>query len=367
MIVFLGNGRCYHTFDWIRAIERNRPDLEWVMITDLIESEGYPSQIKPEDLVLSLMIVDRFLMRNLNRAANIWRNALRFVLLPMQVIMLKRRLSKIEYDFIHAHTMYYVVLARLAGLNVIGTPQGSEILVRPWKSKIYKAFCAWGLRGCSLVTVDSEAMRRGVMAISGRDAVVVQNGVQTDVLESYRKRNLERDLLVSFRGVTSLYRIEDFFIAACSSDSISSIQMFYPFCDEEYKQTLLNTYQRKLLVEDLGRLSQEDMYSMFSRALLAISIPSSDSSPRSVYEAIFSGAVVAVSNLDWLTGLTKCMRERVIVVNLNDSKWLEKALTTASVIVKKEYIPSNEAIEKFDENRSLFLFTQNHYTKTPCQ
>lgn len=113
---------------------------------------------------------------------------------------------------------------------------------------------------------------------------------------------------------------------------------------------------QKLMIthdDDLGRLDKNDMYRLLSESFLVISIPESDSSPRSVYESIFSGCCVAVTYNQWIESLPQCMKNRLFIVDLDDPLWLEKAFEFAKKCVLVPYVPSEEALEMFDQRKSI--------------
>ena len=62
----------------------------------------------------------------------------------------------------------------------------------------------------------------------------------------------------------------------------------YPSFDNTY----LNEVKRYLKPFDklLGKVEKAKLFSLMSNSIATISIPISDSSPKSVYESIFSGA-----------------------------------------------------------------------------
>ena len=49
----------------------------------------------------------------------------------------------------------------------------------------------------------------------------------------------------------------------------------------------------------LGYLKYEDMQLYYNACDLVVSVPSSDSSPKSVYEAMFCGRPIVISDLEW--------------------------------------------------------------------
>ena len=69
-----------------------------------------------------------------------------------------------------------------------------------------------------------------------------------------------------------------------------------------------------------------------SNSIATISIPISDSSPRSVYESIFSGAPTILQDNPYQDFMTDSMKSRVITINITDMKnshWLSKSIKEA--------------------------------------
>lgn len=95
------------------------------------------------------------------------------------------------------------------------------------------------------------------------------------------------------------------------------------------------------------------MYQIFSEARLVISIPLSDSSPRSVYEAIFCGAPVAICHNRYYDILPDDMKSRMILIDLDNPDWFELALTEADVLIQSEPEFSAETWDMFDQRASL--------------
>ena len=96
-----------------------------------------------------------------------------------------------------------------------------------------------------------------------------------------------------------------------------------------------------------------NMYTLFHESKMIISIPSSDSSPRSVYEAIFCGSPVCITHHPYYDSLPDCIKERIVLVDLNDKNWFIFALEKAKVIAKNEFSPTEEAIDLFDQRKSF--------------
>ena len=97
------------------------------------------------------------------------------------------------------------------------------------------------------------------------------------------------------------------------------------------------------------------------KAKLAISIPISDSSPRSVYEAIFCGCIVAVTDGEWVSQLPACMASRVIAVDVQSKTWLQDAIDYCDSNINFHYVPSAQALDLFDQKRSMARFYKEIY------
>ena len=357
-IVFLCGARDFHAFDWYQSALKANIHPKPIILTDLIAGEGFKQLVNGDDIVSKLLILDKWLPRKQSAAANIWRNALKAFVFPIQVLLIRRFASKHQPCIYYAHSMYYIWLAWAARIKFIGTPQGSDILVKPYKSRIFWLLSRWSIRSALFVTVDSSRMAHGVKLIANVTPMVLQNGIDIASLkETISLHAVNQDCasnrIISFRGFTPLYRIREVLLARNSSKKYSNtgIDFIYPFYEESY---LRNVSSLRLGHDTLmGRIEREEMYSLFHNSLLCISIPSSDSSPRSVYEAIFCGAAVAVSDQGYIYDLPCSMRERIIVVNLDDPDWLDLAIDQAYSLRPKRFEPCEEALTTFDQLRSF--------------
>lgn len=350
-IVILGGARDYHALDWYRTVKKLMPDTHVVLLTDLIGGEGFDVIVNETDHVEKLFIIDEFLFRGQSKAGNIWRNIFKLLVLPIQIFYLKKYKQKHPDSVFHAHPMYYMFLCWLSGIEFIGSPQGDEILIRPYRSKLYRYFAKKALQAAKYVTVDSVNMQKGIEQLSGVQALVYQYGIDVESLQQLQ--STKRDKIASIRGMLPLYRIQEIIEARNRSKILSHepISFIYPYYDEAYY-----TRMKKILIsndKDLGRLDKDAMYQLLLQSFLVVSIPESDSSPRSVYESIFLGCCVAVTYNPWIESLPQCMKNRLFIVDWDDPLWLEKAFEFAKKCVLVPYVPSEEALEMFDQRRSI--------------
>lgn len=355
-LVFLCGARDFHAMDWYKSAKENLPEVEITIVTDLIAGEGYKKIITKDDNVYKLFILDNFLFKKQSSIGNKWRNLLKLIVLPIQILLLKRFEKRNRNCVYYAHSMYYLVLARAARVEYVGTPQGSDILVKPLRSKFYKSFAKYGLNKAKSITVDSVNMQKGVKKLVERDALIIQNGIDIKTIKEFLSshsnlnNSQERKGILSIRGYTALYRINDILAIRNKANINENITFSYPFQDVLYKSENVNLIRNDDI--DLGTVEKSGMYQQMLSAKLVISIPISDSSPRSVYEAIFCGAPVAITYNSYYDILPECMKKRIIIVDINDDKWLEKAIRQAEIINMTDYIPSKEALIMFDQIES---------------
>jgi hypothetical protein len=350
-IVFLCGAKDFHAMDKFRLTSKFLKPRQVMLLTDTVQGEGQMTLIEEDDVVHYLVVIDRFTFSSQSSFANIWRNIIKLVLLPLQVIQLKRFYKKYPDCIFHAVPMYYMLLCYLANVPFVGTPQGSEILVRPQKSSLYRKYAIKSLKAATYVIVDSINMQRKVKELSNVDALILKNGFST--LDAQKAANLSgnRKRVLSMRGLSPNYRIHKLLEARDTLTENVPFTFVYPAVEIDYRQKIVE--YMKLEDEDFGRVGRDRLYTIFGETLLAISIPESDSSPRSVYECIFAGACVAVSYSPYIDELPKCMRDRIYLVNLDDTDWLGNALAFAKGVVKIPYIPTEEALNMCDENRTI--------------
>jgi hypothetical protein len=356
-VVFLCGARDFHAMDWyresLRVIERPKPAI----LTDLISSEGFSKLINDRDLVYRLFLLDYFLPHKESTFSRIWRRLLKIIFFPVQVILVRRLNRKLSHPIFYAHSMYYIWLAWASQVHYAATPQGSDILIKPNISKIFFLLSKFSLRSAVCITVDSQQMVEGVYRLSGKKALLIQNGIDLKSIGEIKDRSPnwgeKRLKITSFRGFDKNYQIEKILESRKCTNEIQdhAVTFAFPFVEYAY----LSLLKTELINNDeiVGRLSREELYELFSNSFLAVSIPVSDSSPRSVYEAIFCGTIVAVTWNSYIVDLPTCMQRRLIIVDLNNKNWLLESVKLARILIQEPFLPSPEALECFDQSRAF--------------
>jgi hypothetical protein len=351
IVIFVCGAMDYHSMDWFHEVKSIAIECEVFLATDIVGDRNASDLTNSGDKVVKLFDINKFLLKRQSRIADIWRNFVKLASTPIQIIELRKLKKQYPEALFHAHSMYYIFLCWYARLKFIATPMGSDVLVRPDKSKLYRYMTKRSLQAAYLITVDSLKMKEKVKELSGRDSELIQNGIDVRMITSYINNEALRKGLVSIRGFYPNYQIEKLMDAREQSNSHPAITFIYPFYEEEYRKSIQKKMQKE--DKDLGLLPKQELYKLLAGTLLVVSIPESDSSPRSVYESIFCGCCVAVSYSPWIHTMPACMQARIILVNLDEKGWLDNALNSAKEITKKPYLPSQEALINYDQYESM--------------
>jgi hypothetical protein len=354
-VAFLGGATDFHAMDWVKSCLKANPKNNVYVLTDLFESQGFKADIENRIDFVKLIIIDKLLFNNQSYIAHKWRNLIKLLVLPFQALIVYRFSKKFPHLVFHAHSMYYLVIASMAGVKYIGTPVGSDVLLKPFTSKFFYYFASFGLKNASYLTVDSMAMVEILISkfkYKGR-IDIIQNGIDVETISNCKfdkSTKINENYIYSIRGLAPIYQQELLFKARNHTCQQTPIYFSYPFVEVDYAKII-----KKLSLPsdiDYGMISKGEMYENMYHSLLVVSIPFSDSSPRSVYEAIFCGAIVAVTNTKYIDQLPNCMRERLIVIDLNNPNWLKEACIKATDLKAFKFEPSQEAILMFDQFNS---------------
>ncbi len=349
--LFLGSARCFHTEDWYYCAKTLEADnnLSVHFVYDQFEGEGQKTFLQGNDSKFSLINIDKLLPNSVSTVSNKWRNVLKLLLLPVQAIILRRILSKFDGPvIIHAHSTYYGCLASFTGAKYISTPQGSEVLVR-LKSFLYSHLARRAHTHANFVTVDSAAMKAKLNEFLGLDSYVIQNGINVDKLSKYRDFDGKYRIL-SMRGIAPNYRILEI-LAQADSIKPNVISVCCPFVESDYYSNVLDKKAENVLF--LEQLDRVQFHDVLRETKVVISIPESDSSPRSVYEAIFSGAIAICTSNRYVDDLPLSMRRRIVLVDIQTTNWLLKALHEADVLLLLPFEPCDTAVEMYDQMKSM--------------
>ena len=211
--------------------------------------------------------------------------------------------KKYDIDIIHAHSLYFGYLNYYIKSKIpkVFTPMGSDIIIQSQNNYIYKYMAKKAYIGSDIITGDSIFLQKKgfILGSKKEDNYIIQNGVDTDIFY-FKKNNIrqklelkESDLLLfSPRGLDPIYNIKKIInsIKILVDKNVKLKCIFaYAFGDEYFES--LNQFVNNLNLEDYiiwqRNIDPNKMAKIYNASDIVISIPDSDSSPASVYEAMF--------------------------------------------------------------------------------
>ena len=355
-LVFLCGARDFHAMDWYRRALEELPNINIYILTDLIKGENFKKLITSKDIVFRLIIIDNLLLSDQSSLGNYWRHFIKIIVFPLQVYLIRKFSKSFPDSIFYAHAMYYIWLAKFAGVDYVGRPQGNDIFTKPFKSRIFKFLSIKGINNAKAIIVDSFLMYESIQKFTQTNNVfVIPNGIDLELIKKLKNHSKEfkRKYIVSIRALYENYRIKDILISRSLSKESKSmpIQFIYPFYDKIYKNDLKNLFIEE--DKDISRLDKNNLYRFLYKTKLVISIPTKDSFPRSVFESIFCGCIVAISYNSYYDHLPTSIKSRIILVNAKDEKWFINALNKAESLLETPFKPCEKALKLFDQKNTF--------------
>lgn len=276
----------------------------------------------PEGVILHYLPEKKLKNKKLSFAYNFFR-------LPLIIGELRRILREIKPDIIHAHQITpYGFWAALSGFQpFIMTPMGSDVLVLARNMKLYGIVTTYVLKKAVLVTSDSIVLNETSIGFGAKRGKVhlIQNGVDMRMFNSSVDRGIVRNrlglgdypIILSTRTLKPLYNIDSIIKAMPSIlNHFQDAKLVLLYCSFELEpaiRSLVRDLNVEAAVAFVGQTKYEDMPFYHACADVLVSVPSSDSSPCSVYESMASGTPVVVSDLTWTAHFIRDGQNALIV------------------------------------------------------
>ena len=335
-VFLLAPNYCWHTNDLIE-LSKYSDDLNYDFVADtpiFISRNFYKKYFK-------------FFNITYESVQRVWR----LLFCIPWCIYLKIKLSGKE--LIHCHGLFALLISHMASIpnsRIIFTPQGSDLLVLPDKNFLIKKFLSYKLSKIALIIADSNLLLNKSLKLSSNlrksKLKLIQNGIPLADIEALIKKDsnpFTRDIDICWiRGLGEIYQFKYFLKIL---NRISKLSKF------KINVTIISAYGSSIIPKELNhykninlvispRLNSLDFLKVLYKTKIVVSIPKSDSSPRSVYEAITLGCQIFATNLecfDWIPTELK-----------------SKFIFSSSNLTKDSYELIN-AIENFDNHRKLSL------------
>ena len=252
----------------------------------------------------------------------------------------RRVVNRLKPDILHAIEVDEGFCGALSGFHpFVMTPNGSDLLVYAEKYIIVRRIFKYIFRKADVITSDSVPLKEASIALGARKDrnYIIQWGVdltqfnpQVDRLKIRRIYNLgDSPLILSLRAFTPNYNIETIIHcipAVLRVQPAAKFMFIYGFGDKETEmRRLVDDLGVRDSVIFVGHVGYEKMPFYCAAADICISVPSSDSSPRSVYEAMACGVPPIISDLYWTKEFI-VSEQNALIVPVSDSQALAAAI-----------------------------------------
>jgi glycosyltransferase involved in cell wall biosynthesis len=247
------------------------------------------------------------------------RNVARAARLVRRIRWLRRLLREFRPDVVHGHVVtgdpFFAALARARPLVV--TAWGSDVLLASRGGRLRGRLVA---RRADLLTADSESLLEAVAALGGpRNRLMLLNwGVDLEAFSPGRAEARRRLGLPDVPIVLSPRALLPVYNPATILDAFSHVLREIPnalLVVKHYGDALAELAEHPAAerIRVVGRVPLEELPDYYRAADVCVSIASSDSSPRSVWEAMACGCPCVVSDLPWAHELIEPGRDALLV------------------------------------------------------
>src|SRR4051794_29069648 len=222
-------------------------------------------------------------------------------------------------DVVHTHWMPFAAIAALAGADpLVATAWGSDVYAAGLKQRL---LIRLALRRARVAMADSHDLAARLEAFGPRSlrTTVVNWGVdlasfrpptEAERVEAKQRLGLGAGPVVfSPRGLKDVYNphvVREAF--ARVRDAVPEAQLVL-----KHGGKLPSDWKDAPGVHPVGLVESAEMADLFRAAAVTVSVAKSDSSPRSVWEAMATGSATVLSDLPWAHELIENERDALIV------------------------------------------------------
>lgn len=259
---------------------------------------------------------DYYLITNHKFESNLTRPALvvNFSLLNgRNIYKIGRFLQRIQPEVVHIHqansVAFNVIMAlKLARLypKIILTAWGSDVLLLPARNFLLRWLVRFNLRNSNLITADAAhalSVIKQLLPVNHKKILHLINFGITLTPFDQELLAQKKDLILSVRLHKNLYNIDQIihgFITAVNANLVpSSYQLIVAAVGPETEKLKLLARNSPCSdrIEFVGMLEYEDLVQYYKKAKIMVSIPQSDASASSLFEAMMYGCIPVVSDL----------------------------------------------------------------------
>jgi glycosyltransferase involved in cell wall biosynthesis len=242
----------------------------------------------------------------------------------LMFLKIRKLLREINPDIVHAHYVWdYGISGALIGFHpFVISVWGSDVLVVPKRSPVYRLIIASSLRRADMITTTAMYMgsyledefdlpREKIIRIPwGVDLNIFRRGYKDEVKALKKELNIPKGapVVISNRNMIPLYNIESIVEAAYNvilkhPETVFIILRGYGHSTFEEKMEMkaeaLGIAQNIRFIPDL--LTPEEMTVFLNAADIFVSLPETDQFASSIMEGMACGLVPVVTNMEMYT------------------------------------------------------------------
>lgn len=226
---------------------------------------------------------------------------------------IKQILKAIEPEFVNAHYIsshgfIAAMIKRNTGMRftLIQSAWGSDVLVSPFRNKMYYHSTRFSLNAGDLITSDSQHMTEVIKTLTNTPVMTFAFGL--DHLPDVRLENKVENLYYSNRSLTENYNIGQviqFFHKIVAADQCARLIISNDGSLRKELGQLVRDLELENHVSFKGFVSQKEQNAYYEESQFYISIPQSDATSVSLLEAMAYGCIPVVSDIpanhEWVT------------------------------------------------------------------
>lgn len=335
-ICLLADGESVHTIRWCKHFHALGHEVHLISFKDA----------KIEDVEVHFVNTGSIKVKGGN-----WRVVLKYK-------EVKSILNDIKPDVLHAlYATSYGMVGALTGFHpYVITPLGSDILISPKESRVYRSLLKYTFGKADCVTSMAPHMKQAMldMGVPTKKIVDIVLGINTEVFQrKNRKLSTENFVVCSTRNFEPVYNIPQFIQA------ISIIKGKIPNLKvemvgdgslrEEFK-ALCKKLEIDGIVNFQGKVKQEKVVEILNQSNVFVSVSLSDGNALSLIEAMACGAYPIATNIpankDWIKegingsfveiGDEQGLADRIYDAYLHFDKIIDGAIVESDKIISEK-------------------------------
>ncbi len=225
----------------------------------------------------------------------------------------KKLVAEISPDIFHSlYATSYGITGALVGFHpYVITALGTDVLISPQQSKLYKALLKFAFSKADWITAMSDFMKKVIeeMGVASDKVSTVPFGIDPAVFNS-NTRNVPKDkfIVTSTRNFEAIYNIPHLINAIANiRNEIPNLQLNLIGAGslKSELEALIDIRKLNDHVKFLGKLSQPEIASILNTSQVFVSVSLSDGNNISLNEAMACGtfciATEIPANIQWIT------------------------------------------------------------------